>query len=120
MAKKFTSKKTLDSNEVRLSAYEQSIEDSLDVGKLKKPSAQAQEQIKSAASDALRDLKSSRANIRMSENDFLAIRALADKLGMPYQTLIAHIIHLYITDQLVNVNEVKKLLDAGILDRKIG
>jgi hypothetical protein len=47
-----------------LNANEQDIENSLNVNELKKPSPKAQAQIKDSAADALRDLKSSRANIR--------------------------------------------------------
>ena len=114
MAKQYNPEK------VKLSSYEQGIEDKLDYSKLKKPSADAQEQIKVAASETLRELKSERANIRMNESDMSAIRSLAEKTGMPYQTLIAHILHLYVTDQLVNINEVKKMVEAGVFNRKIG
>lgn len=114
MAKQYNPEK------VKLSSYERGIEDKLDYSKLRKPSAEAQKKIKAAASETLRELKSERANIRMNESDMNAIRALAEKSGMPYQTLIAHILHLYVTDQLVNISEVKKMVKAGVFDRKIG
>jgi pyruvate formate-lyase activating enzyme-like uncharacterized protein len=41
---------------------------------------------------------------------------MADEGGMPYQTLINHIIHLYVTGQLINTQEVKKLVQAGVFD----
>ena len=104
----------------KLTSYEQGIENSIDYRKLKKPSAAAQKQIKAAASETLRELKSARANIRMNESDMDAIRSLAEKAGMPYQTLIAHILHLYVTDQLVNIHEVKKMIVAGVFNREIG
>jgi len=47
-----------------------------------------------------------------------AIRLMAENAGMPYQTLINHIIHLYITGQLINAQEVKKMVDAGVFDRR--
>jgi hypothetical protein len=56
----------------------------------------------------------------MSESDRKALRVLAEKSGMPYQTLIAHVLHLYVTDQLVNIGEVKKMVESGVFDRKIG
>lgn len=107
-------------NKVKLSSYEQGIEDGIDYNKLKKPPATQQKKIKAEALETLRDLKSARANIRMSENDMEALRSLADKVGMPYQTLIAHILHLYITEQLINIQEVKKLVEAGLFCRKSG
>ena len=49
------------------------------------------------------------------------IRKAAAKRHVPYQTLINHVIHLYVTDQLVNVQEVKKMVNAGVFDnRKMG
>lgn len=104
----------------KLNAYEQGMDDAIDYSKLKKPSASKQEEIKASASEALRDLKSARANIRMNESDMEAIRSLADKAGLPYQTLISHILHLYVTDQLINVQEMKKMVDAGVFNRKSG
>ena len=114
MAKQYNAEK------VKLNPYEQSIEDKLDYKKLKRPSIEEQEKLKTTASETLRELKSQRANIRMNESDMDAIRVMAEKSGMPYQTLIAHILHLYVTDQLVNISEVKKMVAAGIFDRKIG
>ncbi len=73
-----------------LDVYEQSISDALDLKKLKSPSAAKQKKIQAAAREALRDLKSARANIRMNEADLNAIRSLADSSGMPYQTLITY------------------------------
>jgi len=113
-------KKKYNPEKVKLNAYEQSIEDTVNYKKLKKPSAQRQNEIKAAAKETLRELKTERANIRMNESDMDAIRELAEQAGMPYQTLIAHIIHLYVTDQLVNIQEVKKMVDAGMLGKKTG
>ena len=113
MAKQYNPEK------VKLNPYEQSIEDAVDYKKMKKPSAAQQEEIKAAATETLRDLKSARANIRMNESDMKTLRMLADKAGIPYQTLISHILHLYITDQLINVQEVKKIVETGVFSRKI-
>jgi hypothetical protein len=49
----------------------------------------------------------------MNEADLDAIRVMAENSGMPYQTLINHIIHLYITGQLIHAEEVRKLVKAG-------
>lgn len=103
---------------VELDEYEQRIEDALDYKKLKRPSAVKQKEIRTAAQAKLRELKSARANIRMSDDDLEAIRAMAEQAGMPYQTLINHIIHLYVTGQLINSQEVKKMVDAGMFGRR--
>ncbi|MGK5083565.1 hypothetical protein WDW37_09690 [Bdellovibrionota bacterium FG-1] len=48
----------------------------------------------------------------------LALRRRAQEAGLPYQTFIAHIMHLYLTDQLVNLKEVKKMAAAGVFGRR--
>ena len=101
-----------------LDAYEQSIEDTLDYKKLKRPSAAKQTKVRVAAKAKLRELKSARANIRMRADDLEAICTMAEQSGMPYQTLINHIIHLYVTGQLINSQEVKKMVDAGIFGKR--
>lgn len=42
-------------------------------------------------------LKNKRINIRLSERDLIHIQRKAVEQGMPYQTLIASIIHRYIS-----------------------
>jgi hypothetical protein len=41
-----------------------------------------------------------RMNIRVSSMDMLGLQTKAAKLGMPYQTLIASILHKYVTGRL--------------------
>lgn len=45
--------------------------------------------------------KDSRVNIRISTKDLEAIRAKAFEEGIPYQTLIASILHKYLSGRLV-------------------
>ena len=77
-----------------------------------------QKKVRTAAKVKVSELKSARANIRMSQDDLDAIHAMADQAGMPYQTLINHIIHLYVTGQLINSPEVKKMVDAGVFRQR--
>jgi len=42
-----------------------------------------------------------RINIRLTQKDFEGIQKRALKEGIPYQTMIAGIIHKYLSDQLV-------------------
>jgi predicted DNA binding CopG/RHH family protein len=44
--------------------------------------------------------KDKRVNIRMSEKDLVAIQKKALEEGIPYQTLIASILHKYISGRL--------------------
>ena len=111
-------KKKYDPEKVKLDAYEQSIEDAIDYDKLKKPSSTRMKALKAAATATLKVLKDTRANIRINGGDMLALRRRAQEAGLPYQTFIAHIMHLYLTDQLVNLKEVQKMADAGIFERR--
>lgn len=45
--------------------------------------------------------KDRRVNIRMSNRDILAIQGIALEEGIPYQTLMASILHKYVTGRLV-------------------
>lgn len=100
-----------------LDKYEQSIEDALDFRLLNSPSSATRKKIQSAAKSTIKENKVARANLRMNESDLNAIHALAESSGMPYQTLINHIIHLYVTGQLIHAQEVRKLIDTGVFDQ---
>ncbi len=112
-------KKKYDPEKVKLDAYEQSIANAVDYDKLKKPSAVRQKDLKAAATATLKALKDTRANIRINGEDMLTLRQKAQEAGLPYQTFIAHVMHLYLTDQLVNLKEVKKLAEAGIFPSRV-
>ena len=45
-------------------------------------------------------IKDKRVNIRLSSLDLLDIQAKALEEGMPYQTLIASVLHKYVTGKL--------------------
>ncbi len=45
--------------------------------------------------------KDRRVNIRLSSADVRSIQALALREGIPYQTLIASVLHKYVTGRLV-------------------
>jgi len=48
-------------------------------------------------------------SLRVDGSDLADIREEAERLGMPYQTLIASILHQYVTDQLVERKTVEML-----------
>ena len=56
--------------------------------------------IKGSAREELR--KKKRINNRLSERDLEVIKRRAVEEGMPYQTLIASVIHKYVTGKLVD------------------
>ena len=82
-------------------AYEAQIERSFDNGEwkpvknLKKEMARYRE----AAAETL--LKSRRVNIRISAMDLEGLQAKAAAEGLPYQTLMASVLHKYVSGRLV-------------------
>ena len=44
-----------------------------------------------------------RMNVRMSSMDMIELQTKAAKLGMPYQTLVASVLHQYLTGRLTSV-----------------
>jgi len=52
--------------------------------------------------------KTKNINIRINGNDLEGLKARSLKEGLPYQTLVASILHKYITDQLVDEQAVLK------------
>lgn len=68
-------------------------------GKLQ-PSADKSELQRLRAAARATAIKDKRVNIRLSSIDLLGIQAKALEEGMPYQTLIASVLHKYVTGQL--------------------
>ena len=56
------------------------------------------QRFREAARETLR--KDARINIRLTKRDFFSLKTRALKEGMPYQTLVASVIHKYVTGQL--------------------
>lgn len=44
--------------------------------------------------------KNKRVNIRLSERDIHLLKIKAMEMGMPYQTLMASVLHRYVTDEM--------------------
>ena len=55
-------------------------------------------------------LKNKNINIRISGQDVSKIKAKAAEAGLPYQTLIGSILHRFVTDELIDKKEAKKLI----------
>ena len=60
--------------------------------------------------------KEARTNIRLETRDFEGIKKKAADRGIGYQTLIASIVHMYVNDQLLEIDEAKKAL--GVVENK--
>ena len=55
--------------------------------------------MREAARETLK--KDARINIRLTKRDFFNLKSKAVREGIPYQTLLASVIHKYLTGQLV-------------------
>ena len=54
--------------------------------------------------------KTRNINIRISESDLDQLKARSRREGLPYQTLIASILHKYVSDRLVDEDAIRKSL----------
>jgi predicted DNA binding CopG/RHH family protein len=83
----------------KLDPYELEVLEAFESGKLKSVATKAELQRMRSAARATA-IKDKRVNIRLSSADLLDIQAQALKEGMPYQTLIASVLHKYVTGRL--------------------
>jgi predicted DNA binding CopG/RHH family protein len=85
----------------KLDAFEQAVLSDFEQGVLKSttPTKADLAQFKAAASATF--LKDKRINIRLSTPDLMDIQARALEEGMPYQTLIASVLHKFVSGRLV-------------------
>ncbi|MBX3726791.1 MAG: hypothetical protein KF823_12845 [Xanthomonadales bacterium] len=83
----------------KLDPYETEILEAYEAGSLKPAAGKAELQRIRAAARATA-IKDKRVNIRLSSVDLLGIQAKALEEGMPYQTLIASVLHKYVTGRL--------------------
>lgn len=88
----------------RIDAYEQEILSAFDAGKLKSVATKVElGRLKAAArATAVKDRS---VNIRLSSIDLSDIQVKALEEGVPYQTLIASVLHKYVSGRLVEKRE---------------
>lgn len=83
----------------KIDAYELEILDAFEAGKLKSVASKTElARFKNAARATA--LKDRRVNIRLSSGDLTDIQIRALEEGIPYQTLIASVLHKYVTGRL--------------------
>ncbi len=84
----------------RFDKQEQEILDAIENGKweLVKPKKAELEHYAQIAQNTLR--KDQRMNIRISKSDMNRIKAKAAEEGMPYQTLVASVLHKFVSGTL--------------------
>jgi predicted DNA binding CopG/RHH family protein len=83
----------------KLDPYELDVLQAYESGKLRSTATKAELQKMRAAARATA-IKDKRVNIRLSAVDLMDIQAKALEEGMPYQTLIASVLHKYVTGKL--------------------
>lgn len=85
----------------KLDAEEQEILDAFEQNELQSV-PNVSEQIEAAKAAARNTtLKTHRVNLRLTERDFYLAHVKASEEGLPYQTLLASVIHKYLSGRLV-------------------
>lgn len=86
----------------KLDNEEQEILDAFESGKLKRSrnSKKQMEQHRQVAETTFK--KDARINIRLSSRDLRSLQARALREGIPYQTLIASVLHKFVDGQLID------------------
>ena len=85
----------------KLDAFEKDMLAAYDKGELKSTSPSKAKLAKFKAAATATFLKEKRVNIRLSTPDLMDIQARALEEGLPYQTLIASVLHKFVSGRLV-------------------
>jgi predicted DNA binding CopG/RHH family protein len=85
---------------MKLDSYEMEVLKAFEDGKLRSVATKA-ELAKYREAARATAIKDKRVNIRLSSGDLADIQARALEEGMPYQTLIASVLHKFVTGRLV-------------------
>ncbi|ANE53953.1 hypothetical protein [Methylomonas sp. DH-1] len=94
----------------KLDEFEQEILDAYEQGELVSNSPAKTDLSKFKAAASATFIKDKRVNIRLSSPDLMDIQARALEEGIPYQTLIASVLHKYVSGRLT---EKPSNLNAG-------
>ena len=91
----------------KIDAYEHEVLTAFEKGQLKSVATKA-ELAKFKAAARATAIKDRRVNIRLSSGDLSDIQVKALEEGMPYQTLIASVLHKYVTGRLAEPRTTKQ------------
>jgi len=102
----------------KLDAFEKDLLAAYEKGEFEttSPSKERLAKFKAAATSTF--LKEKRVNIRISKPDLMDIQARALEEGMPYQTLIASILHKFVSGRLVESPSSLTLRPSGIRQKR--
>lgn len=95
----------------RIDEYESEILTTYEKGELKSVATKA-ELAKFKLAARATAIKDRRVNIRLSSGDLRDIQVKALEEGVPYQTLIASVLHKYVTGRLIESQAAKPGPDA--------
>ncbi len=87
----------------KLDTFEKDLLAAYEKGELKSTSPSKAKLAKFKAAATATFLKEKRVNIRLSSPDLMDIQARALEEGMPYQTLIASVLHKFVSGRLVEL-----------------
>ena len=94
-------------SELKLSKEEKKLLESVESGDYESTlTDNRRKELEGAATNTFK--KDKRISIRISNRDLVAIQSRASEEGMPYQTLVASIIHKYVSDSLQDIVANKK------------
>jgi len=91
----------------KIDAYEHEVLSAFEKGQLKSVATKA-ELAKFKAAARATAIKDRRVNIRLSSGDLSDIQVKALEEGVPYQTLIASVLHKYVTGRLAEPRAAKQ------------
>ena len=91
----------------KIDAYEHEVLTGFEKGRLKSVATKA-ELAKFKAAARATAIKDRRVNIRLSSGDLSDIQVRALEEGVPYQTLIASVLHKYVTGRLAEPRGTKQ------------
>ncbi|MDD5287107.1 MAG: hypothetical protein PHD54_14735 [Desulfuromonadaceae bacterium] len=93
--------------------YEDDILTSFEKGEWQSVPNLKEEIARYAASATATLTKDKRINIRLSSRDLEDVQTRAAEEGMPYQTLIASVLHKYVTGRLIETSTHPAILSTG-------
>ena len=93
--------------------YEEDILTSFERGEWQSVPNLKDEIARYAASAAATLTKDKRINIRLSSRDLEAVQTRAAEEGMPYQTLIASVLHKYVSGRLIDTSQRPTMHSTG-------
>ncbi|MDP2171778.1 MAG: hypothetical protein Q8J96_15305 [Rhodocyclaceae bacterium] len=91
----------------KIDAYENEVLTAFEKGQLRSVATKA-ELAKFKAAARATAIKDRRVNIRLSSGDLNDIQVKALEEGVPYQTLIASVLHKYVTGRLAEPHTIKQ------------